>query len=72
MTIPGSALGSGVVYGYDKVGRLTFAHYDDGTCILYIYDVNGNRTSQTIASPGSGPGTPTWGTGAFGCFYWTP
>jgi len=40
-------------------------------CILYTYDLNGNRTAQTIAVSG-GPLSPTWGTGAWGCFSWTP
>lgn len=71
MTIPGLALAS-VDYGYDKVGRLTTAHYDNGTCVLYAYDANGNRTSQSITSSGAPSGTPTWGTGTFGCFSWTP
>ncbi len=69
MTIPGSALGSGVVYGYDKVGRLTAALYDNGTCLVYAYDANGNRTSATNTSATV---TPVWGTGTFGCFSWTP
>lgn len=72
MIIPGSAVGSGVVYGYDRVGRLTTAHYDNGTCVLYVYDANGNRTSQTVTSAGGVPETPAWGTGTFGCFSWTP
>jgi YD repeat-containing protein len=72
MTIPGSALGSGVVYGYDAVGRVTSALYDNGTCLAYAYDANGNRTSQTVTSSGGAPQTPTWGTGTFGCFSWTP
>jgi YD repeat-containing protein len=72
MTIPGSALSSGIAFGYDKVGRLMTAHYDNGACIVYVYDANGNRASQTITSSGSAPGTPSWGTGTFGCFYWTP
>lgn len=72
MTIPGSALGSGVVYGYDVVGRVTSALYDNGTCLVYAYDANGNRTSRIVTSAGGAPQTPTWGTGTFGCFSWTP
>jgi YD repeat-containing protein len=66
-TIPGSAMGSGVVYSYDKVGRLTIALYDNGTCQVYAYDANGNRTSQTNTNA-----TAVWGTGIYGCFSWTP
>lgn len=72
MTIPGSALGSAVAYGYDQVGRLVTAHYDNDTCVLYAYDANGNRTSQAVTTSGGAPQTPTWGTGTFGCFSWTP
>jgi YD repeat-containing protein len=68
IAIPGGALGSGV-FGYDKVGRVTTALYDNGTCLVYTYDANGNRTSQTNT-----PATVTavWGSGVFGCFSWTP
>ncbi len=58
-------------YGYDTLGRLVTALYDNGTCIVYAYDANGNRTSQTITLS-SGPEMPTWGTGTWGCFNWTP
>lgn len=40
-------------------------------CIVYTYDANGNRQSQTITVSGGGM-TPTWGTGTWGCFKWTP
>ena len=52
MTIPGSALGSGVVYGYDTVGRVTSALYDNGTCLAYAYDANGNLISDGSTSFG--------------------
>ncbi len=68
IAVPGGALGSGV-YGYDKVGRLTTALYDNGTCLVYAYDANGNRTSQTNTSATV---TAVWGTGTYGCFSWTP
>lgn len=38
-------------------------------CIVYDYDANGNRTSQSSFTFGS-PGT-VWGSGTFGCFNWT-
>jgi YD repeat-containing protein len=60
-----------VAYTYDDLGRVRSARYDNGVCIAYAYDANGNRTSQTITSTGA-PTTPTWGSGVFGCFYWTP
>jgi YD repeat-containing protein len=60
-----------VIYTYDRVGRLVSALYDNNTCIVYAYDTNGNRTSQTITAGGS-PSTPTWGVGVYGCFRWTP
>lgn len=63
--------GASVSYGYDPLGRVTTALYDNGLCIVYAYDANGNRTAQTntISSP---PESPVWGTGTWGCFYWTP
>ena len=59
-----------VTYTYDQLGRVTTALYDNGLCIAYAYDANGNRTSQTntMSSP---PESPVWGTGSWGCFHWT-
>jgi YD repeat-containing protein len=68
IAIPAGALGSGV-YSYDKVGRLTVVLYDNGTCLAYAYDANGNRTSQANTSASV---TAVWGAGTFGCFSWTP
>jgi hypothetical protein len=59
------------VFTYDQLGRLSTALYDNGTCVAYLYDAGGNRTSQSITLSG-GPQTPTWGTGTWGCFSWTP
>jgi hypothetical protein len=58
-------------YTYDQLGRVTTALYDNLTCVVYGYDANGNRTSQTI-TVSSGPESPTWGSGSWGCFRWTP
>lgn len=57
-----------VAYTYDALGRITTASYDTGVCVIYTYDANGNRLSETVnVSTGS---TPTWGTGIWGCFDW--
>ena len=37
-------------------------------CTSFAYDVNGNRTSQAVATVGTAPAK--WGTGTFGCFVW--
>lgn len=65
------ALALSVTYTYDSLGRVTTALYDNGTCVVYAYDANGNRTAQTNTNGGS-PIMPTWGTGTWGCFSWTP
>jgi YD repeat-containing protein len=70
-TFTPGATGASVVYSYDQLGRVTTALYDNGLCIAYSYDVNGNRTSQTNTLSGT-PGMPTWGSGVWGCFPWTP
>jgi len=59
-----------VSYTYDQLGRVTTAVYDNGMCVAYAYDKNGNRTSQTntISSPAE---SPIWGSGVWGCFSWT-
>jgi YD repeat-containing protein len=65
-----AAANGSVAYTYDALGRVVTASYDTGVCVIYSYDANGNRLSQTI-NVGTG-GTPTWGTGTWGCFNWTP
>lgn len=61
---------SAAAYGYDLVGRIATARYDDGTCTVYIYDPNGNRLSATTSNGGDAE-APIWGTGTWGCFIWT-
>jgi len=68
--IPLGAVGS-VIYTYDPLGRVTTGLYDNGLCIAYAYDANGNRTTQTNTIA-SAPESATWGSGVWGCFSWTP
>jgi RHS repeat protein len=65
---PGSA--NAYAYGYDSVGRLSTALYDNGLCVVYAYDAAGNRLSQTNTIS-SAPESPVWGSGQWGCFSWT-
>ena len=58
-----AATGS-VAYTYDALGRVTTASYDTGVCIIYTYDPNGNRLSETVLVSASG--SP----GIWGCFNW--
>jgi uncharacterized protein RhaS with RHS repeats len=53
-----------VAYTYDALGRVTTASYDTGVCIVYKYDANGNRLSETINVTAAGA------TGVWGCFNW--
>jgi len=53
-----------VAYTYDALGRVTTASYDTGVCIIYSYDPNGNRLSETINVTTAGT------TGMWGCFNW--
>ena len=65
--VPAVVVDASTSYSYDQLGRLVTAQYDNGLCITYTLDANGNRTqSITAASP------PTWGSSAWGCFAWTP
>lgn len=57
-------------YTYDQLGRLTTEKYDNGLCIGYVYDANGNRTAITTIATATEP--PTWGSATWGCFVWTP
>ncbi len=65
--VSGGAAGS-INYGYDPLGRLVTARYDNGLCIVYAYDANGNRTSQINSTASA---AATWGSGTWGCFAWT-
>ena len=71
LVIAAAAEAAGVAYSYDFVGRVTTAVYDNALCIVYGYDANGNRSSQTNTSGGT-PVSPVWGSGTWGCFFWTP
>lgn len=62
-TIAHAANGS-MAYTYDALGRVTTASYDTGVCIIYAYDANGNRTSETIKV------STATATGVWGCFNW--
>jgi hypothetical protein len=62
-TLAHAANGS-VAYTYDALGRVTIASYDTGVCIIYSYDPNGNRLSETINIAAAGT------TGVWGCFNW--
>jgi hypothetical protein len=62
-TLAYAANGS-VAYSYDALGRVTTASYDTNVCIVYTYDPNGNRLSETINVTTAGT------TGVWGCFNW--
>src|SRR5450631_3181052 len=61
---PAHAANGSVAYTYDALGRVTTASYDTGVCIVYSYDPNGNRLSETINITTGGT------TGVWGCFNW--
>lgn len=42
------AANGSVLYTYDALGRIITATYDTGVIVIYTYDSNGNRLSQTI------------------------
>lgn len=58
------AANGSVAFTYDALGRVTAASYDTGVCIIYTYDANGNRVSETINVAAAGA------TGVWGCFNW--
>ncbi|AVR14838.1 RHS repeat protein [Burkholderia vietnamiensis] len=58
-------------YTYDLLGRVTTVLYDNGVCVAYSYDANGNRTAQSNTA-GNGVPPMTWGAGVWGCVPWTP
>jgi hypothetical protein len=38
------------------------------SCVAFSYDLNGNRTAQSVSTIGSS--ATNWGSGSFGCFLW--
>lgn len=64
VSTPTDAANGSVAYTYDALGRVTTASYDTGVCIIYSYDPNGNRLSETINVTTAGT------TGVWGCFNW--
>lgn len=71
LVAPVSGLAEGTAYyTYDPLGELATALYGNGVCTVFLYDANGNWTSQT-STTASAPESPTWGTGTWGCFDWT-
>jgi hypothetical protein len=58
------AANGSVAYTYDALGRIATASYDTGACVIFVYDANGNRLSETVLVSGSGSG------GVWGCFNW--
>lgn len=56
-------------YLYDPEGRLTAIIYDNGNCVAYSYDADGNRTSSRVAV--NAAGSLTWGSGLWGCRTWS-
>lgn len=73
LALSGASQGAdSVTFGYDQVGRVTSAAYNNGLCVIYVYDANGNRTTQSY-SMSSGPTSQNWGSGVWGCYLkWTP
>ena len=47
-----SVASDSVSYFYDLRGQLQSVTYANGTTITYVYDVAGNRLSQTVSCPG--------------------
>lgn len=58
-----------VTYGYDPLGRIATALYDNGTCIAYSYDSNGNLLSQVNFMPAPAS-PPVWNSVSWGSFTW--
>jgi YD repeat-containing protein len=56
-------------YLYDLVGRLTVIRYDNGVCVAYSYDANGDRTSSSTAL--NATGSLKWGASSWGCKIWS-
>lgn len=59
-----------VTYGYDSMGRIRTALYDNNACIVYNYDAVGNLLSQTNYLPPQST-LPVWGTVSWANFDWS-
>lgn len=40
----------GAVYEYDQLGRVTQVVYEDGSCVTYVYDANGNIVETSVVA----------------------
>jgi hypothetical protein len=68
--LPASAQANGLVLIGPQIGSsLLFLLSSGSHCVVFTYDPNGNRTSQTNSTVGSGPAL--WGSDKFGCFAWS-
>ncbi len=61
------AANGSVSYTYDALGRISTVSYDTGVMIIYAYDANGNRTSQTVNINTT---NLVWGSGNWGQSLW--
>lgn len=63
------AVNGSAVYAYDALGRVASVSYDTGVIIIYSYDANGNRTSQTINANST---NAVWNSFTWGAALWHP
>ena len=67
--VPSSAQAQSWLLFGPQLGQSTLFLLGSGSlCIGFTYDANGNRTSQSVGTIGSG--TTLWGSGTYGCFAW--
>jgi hypothetical protein len=55
-------------FGYDLDGRLMTGRYEGPRCLVYGYDLAGNRTSQATYDVTAN--VPRWGTSTWNGFDW--
>lgn len=57
-------------YGYDALGRISSVRYEDGLCVIYSYDRNGNIIRQ-IANAAPLETSMLWGSDNWTNFAWS-
>ncbi len=55
-------------FGYDPDGRLMTGRYEGPRCLVYAYDLAGNRTSQAMYEETAN--IPRWGSSTWNGFDW--
>ena len=71
LSVPSSAHANGLLlFGPQGAQSVLLLLSSGSLCVQFTYDLNGNRTAQSVGTVSSAP--VLWGAGNYGCFLWHP